>query len=124
GAGAHGHAAGLRYSNVLAPGAYIRRIESGEHPPYPLSPAVSECTRLGPEDAMGETMMMGMRLVREGVSSAEFERRFGVSLGARYPRELRSLQQRGLIEWDGERARLTRVGRLLGNQVFREFLAS
>lgn len=122
GAGAHGHAAGLRYSNVLAPGAYIRRIESGEHRPYPLSPAVSECTRLGPEDAMGETMMMGMRLVREGVSSAEFERRFGVSLETRYPRELRSLQRRGLIEWDGERARLTRAGRLLGNQVFREFL--
>lgn len=123
GAGAHGHAAGLRYSNVLAPGAYIQRIESDEPRPYPLSPAVSEFTRLSPEDAMGETMMMGMRLVREGVSSAEFERRFGVSLAARYPRELRSLQQRGLIEWDGERACLTRAGRLLGNQAFREFLA-
>lgn len=122
GAGAHGHAAGLRYANVLAPGAYIQRIESDERHPYPLSPAVSEYSRPGPMDAMGETMMMGMRLVREGVSNAEFERRFGVSLGARYPRELRSLQRRGLIEWDGERARLTRAGRLLGNQVFREFL--
>jgi oxygen-independent coproporphyrinogen-3 oxidase len=123
GAGAHGHAAGLRYSNVLAPAAYIQRIESGERRPYPLSPAVSECTRLTPEETMGETMMMGMRLVREGVSNAEFERRFGVSLAARYPRELRALQRRGLIEWDGRHARLTRAGRLLGNQVFREFLA-
>jgi coproporphyrinogen III oxidase-like Fe-S oxidoreductase len=50
------------------------------------------------------------------------ERRFGVALGERYPRELRRLSERGLLDWDGERARLTRVGRLLGNQVFREFV--
>jgi oxygen-independent coproporphyrinogen-3 oxidase len=122
GAGAHGWAEGVRYSNVLAPAAYIQRISANEARTYPLSAAVSHSAQLEPEDAMGETMMMGMRLVREGVTSAEFERRFDVSLAARYPRELESLRHRGLIEWDGERARLTRAGRLLGNEVFREFL--
>ena len=123
GAGAHGWAEGMRYSNVLAPQAYIQRLESDERRPYPLSPAVSQSSWPEPEDAMGETMMMGMRLVREGVSSSAFESRFGLPLAARYPRELVSLQHRGLIEWDGKRARLTRAGRLLGNEVFREFLS-
>jgi oxygen-independent coproporphyrinogen-3 oxidase len=123
GAGAHGWAEGVRYSNVLAPAAYIQRMSADEVRPYPLSPAVSQSILTEQVDAMGEMMMVGMRLVREGVSSAEFERRFGVSLAARYPRELATLRQRGLIEWDGERARLTRGGRLLGNEVFREFLA-
>jgi len=124
GAGAHGHAAGKRYSNVLAPAAYIQRLEScaaGEWP-YPLSPAVAQSSALTTDDAMGETMMMGLRLTREGVTSSEFEQRFGMALGERYRRELKRLRERGLLEWDGERARLTRAGRLLGNQVFREFV--
>jgi oxygen-independent coproporphyrinogen-3 oxidase len=124
GAGAHGHAAGRRYSNVLAPAAYIQRLENGaaSEREYPLSPAVAQSSTLTADQSLGETLMMGLRLTREGVTSAEMERRFGVALGERYPRELRRLSERGLLDWDGERARLTRVGRLLGNQVFREFV--
>ncbi len=124
GAGAHGHAAGKRYSNVLAPATYIQRLRNcaaGEWA-YPLSPAVAQSSVLTPSDAMGETMMMGLRLTREGVASSEFKQRFGVALGERYRRELNRLRERGLLEWDGERARLTRAGRLLGNQVFLEFV--
>jgi oxygen-independent coproporphyrinogen-3 oxidase len=109
---------------VLAPATYIQRLEScavGAWP-YPLSPAVAQSSVLAPDDAMGETMMMGLRLTREGVTNSGFEHRFGVALGERYRRELKRLRERGLLEWDGERARLTRTGRLLGNQVFREFV--
>ncbi len=122
GAGAHGCAGGYRYSNVLAPAAYIERIERGGHAAFPFSPAVAQTTPVTPDDAMGETMMLGMRLVGEGVASREFEGRFGLSLEDKYRRELSRLQQLQLIEWDGERARLTRAGRLLGNRVFREFV--
>jgi len=71
---------------------------------------------------MGETMMMGMRLTREGVRDSDFRKRFGLGLRDRYPKELKRLKELKLIEWDDEGARLTRVGRLLGNRVFREFV--
>jgi oxygen-independent coproporphyrinogen-3 oxidase len=130
GAGAHGYvpsallsgSVGYRYSDVLAPAAYIERIERGGWEPFPFSPAVREKIPVTTEDAMGETMMMGMRLVGEGVSGINFESRFGVTLNEQYGKKLRQLRELKLIEWEGERVRLTRGGRLLGNRVFREFV--
>jgi oxygen-independent coproporphyrinogen-3 oxidase len=122
GAGAHGYAENTRYSNVLAPAAYIQRLENAQARPFPLSPAVAQKNLLTEKDEQGETMMMGLRLVQEGVADTDFERRFGVPLAAQYPQELKTLTARGLLEWNGERARLTKAGRLLGNQVFREFV--
>jgi oxygen-independent coproporphyrinogen-3 oxidase len=114
GAGAHSHRAGRRWWNVRAPAAYIARVGAGESPQ-----AGGE--RLGREQAMGELMMMGLRL-REGVSDARFRGRFGQGLGEVYGPELAELAEEGLIAWDGERARLTPRGRLLGNRVFGRFL--
>ncbi|MBP7692166.1 MAG: hypothetical protein KA764_09630, partial [Anaerolineales bacterium] len=122
GAGAHGYAAGQRYANVLAPAAYIARLKSAERRPFPLSPAAAQNTLISTEDAMGETMLMGLRLVREGVSRATFRERFGVELAARYGREFERLAARRLVELTADRVRLTPHGRLLGNQVFMEFV--
>lgn len=122
GAGAHGYAENTRYSNVLAPAAYIQRFEKAEARPFPVSPALAQKTVLTEKDELGETMMMGLRLVQEGVAEVDFERRFGVGLAEKYPQEIKTLAARGLLEWNGERARLTKAGRLLGNQVFREFV--
>jgi oxygen-independent coproporphyrinogen III oxidase len=122
GAGAHGCAGGTRYSNVLAPGAYIERLTTGAERGYPFSPALLQSTPQTRDDAMGETMMLGLRLVDEGVRAEDFQARFGIGLGEQYGRRLRHLQQLGLLEWDAVGARLTRAGRLLGNRVFREFV--
>jgi oxygen-independent coproporphyrinogen-3 oxidase len=122
GAGAHGCAGGWRYSNVLAPAAYIGRLESGVERPFPFSAATVETTPVLIETAMDETMMLGMRLIGEGVREAEFCARFGQGLEPRYGRRLRRLQALGLVERDLEGARLTPGGRLLGNRVFREFV--
>ena len=89
---------------------------------FPFSPALREKIPVTRADALGETMMMGLRLVEEGVADGVFRERFGVGLDDLYHKQLRRLSKRGLLEWDGERARLTRTGRLLGNQVFREFI--
>jgi oxygen-independent coproporphyrinogen-3 oxidase len=121
GAGAHGYANGYRYSDVLAPAAYIERM-NGDSESYPFSPAMREKIPVTRDDEMGETMMMGLRLVGEGVADADFRARFGLGLEERYGKELRELKTRGLIEWNGERVRLSRGGRLLGNMVFREFV--
>jgi oxygen-independent coproporphyrinogen III oxidase len=122
GAGAHGCAVGWRYSNVLTPQAFMARLEAGGTAVFPFSSALDEKIELTAEDVMNETMMLGLRLVGEGVASETFERRFGVSLEQKYGPALSRLAAQGLVEWPRERARLTRAGRLLGNVVFREFV--
>ena len=70
-------------------------------------------------------MMMGLRLTDEGVSSREFQSRFGSTLGDVFREEIDDLLSLGLLEWDHittEKLRLTSKGRLLGNQVFRRFI--
>jgi oxygen-independent coproporphyrinogen-3 oxidase len=74
---------------------------------------------------MGETMMMGLRLVNEGVSEYTFYERFGKSLGEVFGKEINELEELGLLEWSGEKKdalRLTPKCRLLGNQVFLRFI--
>jgi oxygen-independent coproporphyrinogen-3 oxidase len=89
---------------------------------FPFSPAALERIRVSREEEMGETMMLGMRLVGEGVAQTTFQSRFGMSLGDAFGRQLRHLRALGLIAWDAEGTRLTAGGRLLGNRVFREFV--
>jgi coproporphyrinogen III oxidase-like Fe-S oxidoreductase len=76
---------------------------------------------------MGETMMMGLRLLEEGVASQRFEQRFGASLDQTYAAEIAELSACSLLERvprEGalERIRLTHRGHLLGNSVFARFL--
>jgi len=79
--------------------------------------------------------MTGLRLTREGVSAVEFVNRFGVQMKDTFRKEIDNLVGVGLLEWaggnslpqgtelaGGDRLRLTRRGRLLGNQVFMRFV--
>lgn len=120
GAGAHSYAtvardAGARWWNVRPVPQYIQRLRGGDSPERGRE-VIDE--RL----AMGEFMMLGLRLVREGVAAARFEARFGIPLDAVFGREIAALERRGLLERADGRVRLTGAGRLLGNQVFAEFL--
>jgi oxygen-independent coproporphyrinogen-3 oxidase len=126
GAGAHGYANGVRYSNVLRIKTYIERLANYQLPitnyQFPLTPATVNQHLQTREDDMGEFMMTGLRLTREGISSTEFESRFGESLNNVYGKDVEELTRLGLLEWQAERLRLTRRGRLLGNQVFMRFV--
>jgi oxygen-independent coproporphyrinogen-3 oxidase len=124
GAGAHGYANGYRYSNVLRIKTYIERITNLPIADYqfPLTPATVNHHLQTESDDMGEFMMTGLRLTREGVSDADFRSRFGRGLFDVYEKEAGDLIRKGLLEWTGERLRLTRRGRLLGNQVFMQFI--
>lgn len=125
GAGAHGYMNGLRIANVLAPAAYIERCSNGKQAKFPRTPASLNIKPIDTQTEMGETMMMGMRLIQEGVSSKVFQDRFGRSLHKVYGEEIKDLQDFGLVEWggvDNEALRLTPKGRLLGNQVFSRFI--
>lgn len=124
GAGAHGCAAHTRYANVLHPAAYIERLQSSPSPlPFPLSAAAEEVERLEDREVMAETMILGLRLIQEGIAPDDFHSRFGRDLWEVYGPELDRLLAYGLIQRGADRrVLLTRRGRLLGNYVFREFI--
>jgi oxygen-independent coproporphyrinogen-3 oxidase len=130
GAGAHGFINHYRTVDVSTPGAYIKRMmDKCEHTKvrhaFPHTPATIELNPIDADTEIGETMMMGLRLILEGVSSQEFAQRFGTSLQELFGTQIDRLISFGLLEWVGaqdERLRLTQKGYLLGNQVFREFI--
>lgn len=84
--------------------------------------------------------MLGLRLTQEGVSEQSFQGRFGQDLMDVFGKEIDELIALGLLEYSplndpsplgrgvgvreqaGVRVRLTRRGRLLGNQVFMRFV--
>ncbi|MEW5957174.1 MAG: radical SAM family heme chaperone HemW [Chloroflexota bacterium] len=124
GAGAVGTVNGERWMNLKRPQSYLERVETGAG----LGPARDENSfeRIDGSTAMQEHMLLGLRLVREGVSAAEFETRFGVSLSAAYPAAIAGGLADGLLEWidapDGRRLRLTRPGYFLANQAIIRFM--
>ena len=100
---------------MASPGEYVFRLFDGR------APVESEET-IGPTLEMGETMMMGLRLVAEGVEFARFQDGLGLHLRQVYQQELSEVAELGLIEIGDERVRLTNRGCLLGNQAFFRFL--
>jgi oxygen-independent coproporphyrinogen III oxidase len=133
GAGGHGYANGYRYSNVLRIKTYIERIiqhSALNIQPFPLSPATVNHHKQTLKDDMSEFMMTGLRLTQEGVSMQEFQSRFGQSMQDVFGKEINELLKLGLIETikpsevsePSEGFRLTKRGRLLGNQVFMRFV--
>ncbi|MEZ4862642.1 MAG: radical SAM family heme chaperone HemW [Caldilineaceae bacterium] len=75
-----------------------------------------------PRSAMGETMMLGLRLLQEGVAFERFAALHGVAMADVFPHELAQLQAQKLLVCDETRARLTPQGVMLGNQVFARFV--
>ncbi|HEX9011858.1 MAG TPA: radical SAM family heme chaperone HemW [Anaerolineaceae bacterium] len=125
GAGAHGYAGGFRTANVLGISAYIERCRVGAIQAFPGTPATVSLTAVDRSTEIQETMMMGLRLLEEGVSARQFEDRFNLRLPDLFEGKISRLIHLGLLEWAGPEAdilRLTRRGHLLGNQVFMEFV--
>lgn len=137
GAGAHGYAYGLRYSNVLRIKTYIERLANFQSADltFPISPAVVNSHRQSLQEEMSEFMLTGLRLTREGISPEIFRARFVRDLYQVFGREIEELIRLGLLEWAqappshsgeekgrGDVLRLTVRGRLLGNQVFVRFI--
>lgn len=125
GAGAHGFANGIRYSNVLRIKTYIERLNEPtwrKELKFPLTPAVVSQEFITKKTEMQETMITGLRLTREGVGRTIFEGRFGKKLEDVFGNEIDELVRLALLEWTESCLRLTQRGRLLGNQVFIRFV--
>ncbi len=115
GAGAHGYLGGVRTVNEKLPARYIERALSGTLP-------VSESEVIDARTEIIETMILGIRLVADGISASAFQERHGRGLEQPYGPVLAELRELGLVTWDGERLRLTRRGILVANEVAARFL--
>jgi oxygen-independent coproporphyrinogen-3 oxidase len=122
GAGAHGSACGWRTVNVPGPQAYIERMAPAAPGKFPFSPALIERLPIGRREAMNETMILGLRLVKQGVNRRSFRRRFGRDPEEVYRVQLQEMEKAGMIERCADRLRLTRRAWLVANQVFVHFI--
>jgi oxygen-independent coproporphyrinogen-3 oxidase len=83
--------------------------------------AVVETLELSEEQARGEAIFLGLRLLR-GISLSEHQARFGIDLRAERADDLVRLSEAGLIELTDDLLRLTPTGALLSNEVFATFI--
>jgi oxygen-independent coproporphyrinogen-3 oxidase len=126
GAGAHSHLGGLRFADVYSPKRYVQLVvETAQAPPEGADAAallkglrqVTYVEEPRPELARADTLIMGLRL-NEGVSLAEFRRRFGEAADEDYAATFDEFASLGLLDRADGRVRLTGRGRLLANEVF------
>jgi oxygen-independent coproporphyrinogen-3 oxidase len=107
--------AGRRWSNVRGVDEYVA-LASARRAPVAFEEQVS------PRQAMGETMLLGLRLLQEGVTRARFTALHGVAPEEAFGAEIDRLVSMGLLDVDQAGLRLTANGLIIGNQVFAEFV--
>jgi oxygen-independent coproporphyrinogen-3 oxidase len=115
GAGAAGWYAGERRKNLERPEAYQAAIQAGRDP-------VGESERPSPHTILFDSLMMGLRLVKEGVNRERVRKACGLDPLEAYGRELHELRERGWVEWDAARLRTTTQGALLLDSVLTRLL--
>ncbi|TWI56389.1 radical SAM family heme chaperone HemW [Halalkalibacter nanhaiisediminis] len=115
GAGAHGYVNGVRHQNHGPLPKYLKAVEDG-NAPILTEHLVTKVERIE------EAMFMGLRK-REGVSRSLFQERYGRSLDECFSEQITLLVDRGLLQVDEDRVKLTEKGLLLGNEVFEQFIA-
>ncbi len=124
GAGAHSHYNSLRWENHHSIKEYIYCIKKvGEKS---RQPTAIEVVKLEKKLLIQETIMMGLRLTNEGLDVGLLKNRFDVDIEKMYAREIEFLIKQDLLEWGNYGLKpclkLTRRGRMLGNQVFMQFM--
>jgi oxygen-independent coproporphyrinogen III oxidase len=115
GAGAWSCLDGRRSRNLWDVGEYIEAAATG-------ADLTCEEERLNPTASLGETMMLGLRLVG-GVSRRELQLRYGLDIGSVHARIIARLVQAGVLAAEGDTVRATERGMLVLNAVAAEFLA-
>ncbi|KAF0994447.1 radical SAM family heme chaperone HemW [Geobacillus sp. TFV-3] len=114
GAGAHSYINGVRRANIGPIRHYISAIERSQWPHR-------DVRRLTTREQMEEEMFLGLRKT-EGVSKACFRQKFGRDLHDIFGAAIRREIENGRLEETVTHIRLTKRGKLLGNEVFAAFL--
>ncbi|WP_075618133.1 radical SAM family heme chaperone HemW [Paenisporosarcina indica] len=114
GAGAHGYAKGIRYSNIGPIKKYMDQVADGE---FPLN-HTHEVTR---KEQMEEEMFLGLRKV-DGVNKKHFKEKFGIAMEEVYEQEISKHITSGSMVVLNDAVALTKKGRFIGNEIFQSFL--
>ena len=117
GAGAHSFAPqpppARRWSNTLAPVAYMDEVLELGHARADEE-IVDECM------ARGEFAFLALRC-RDGISEAEFTRRFGMGVAEAFPQCL-AMKEEGLLEQTETHWRLSRRSWMIADEIFATFV--
>lgn len=103
-----------RWSNTRNINDYLSLVESDVSP-------IAEDLALSEDELQSERIFLGLRL-DEGVDLVEHKARFGIDILERYSSEIARLSEAGLIEFDGNKMRIARRGKILANEVFQAFV--
>lgn len=124
GAGAHGFFDGYRYSTIASPERYVAALQqgAGSSKLAAPTPAVAKTDPVSASADIYETIMMGLRLTKEGISRPCFRQRFGRDIIELFPAAAERMRAAGLLIITSERIRLSQEGRLLSNGVIRAFV--
>lgn len=114
GAGAYSSFGGRRFSNVRDPAAYIRMLKAQQWPEV-------ESETVDKAQAMSETAFLALRTA-QGLHLPTFEQRFALPFTQFVGDRLHMVEEAGLLEREPEWLRLSKRGRLLGNEVFLRLL--
>lgn len=114
GVGAHSFYAGKRFSNERDPQQYINLLKKRQLP-------VVESEVIERMQEMSETAFLALRTA-QGLHLPTFEKRFAAPFASFVGDRLRIVEEAGLLEYDEEWLRLSKRGRLLGNEVFLRLL--
>jgi len=123
GAGAHSYWDSVRYGNVTGIQEYIDCINdaalNGE-----ISACRAEYAKNTEYQDMQDTMMLGLRLVQDGVSRTEFFNRYGSYPESVFGKEIERCIKKGLLLFDksDDSYKLSSRAVFIGNQVFIEFV--
>ena len=114
GAGSSSLIKGERFDHIRDRKAYIEKIRNGES-------ILIDREILSVESLMEEFMYLGLRKI-EGVSRTDFQNYFGKNVDDVYGEILDKLEEEQLLEFSGDRIRLTHRGMDVSNCVLAEFL--
>ena len=114
GAGAYSSFGGRRFSNVREPAEYSRMLKAQQWPEV-------ESETVDKAQAMSETAFLALRTA-QGLHLPTFEQRFALPFAQFAGDRLHMVEEAGLLEREPEWLRLSKRGRLLGNEVFLRLL--
>lgn len=84
--------------------------------------ALSEDYSLSKEELMSEFVILGLRLVKDGISASEFKWRFGNDIFDVYGEQLNKFQKLDMLDISGDRIRLTDRACFVSNSILYEFI--
>ena len=114
GAGASSYMNGTRFKNINLPAHYIRQVKEKKT-------AVEQSETLELRQAMGETIMLGLRLL-QGISIHQFEKRFQISFINLFRNIISALKEKELVIIEKDYLRLSQKGLFWADSVTLEFI--